>query len=189
MRQVKNMSLPELETPRMARSNKVSFERERGVYGLRVTRDVAHAEVEVGNDSLRTQRVLQVFKVLANGDLPVFLIKIHISAVTLAFAGTDLAEANRILDEAGFKVTPRRDLALIAIRAASMRELPGIMTQIGDSLYAASAKLFEIGDSHDSVLCLIEAERVPDAVKALCAQFKLNPSDVMEVSIETEGRV
>ena len=188
MRRVKIMSIPELESPSQSRSKNVSFERERGVFGLRVTRDVAHAVVEVGGESLRAQRSLLVFKALADGEVPVFLVKIHATAVTLAFAGTDLALASEILTDAGFKSTLRRDLALIAIRAASMRELPGIMTQIGDSLFSASAKLLEIGDSHDSVLCLIEAERVAAALEALCQQFNLLPSDVSEESLVTEAQ-
>lgn len=188
MRHVKIMSLPEQESPSQPRSNNVSFERERGVFGLRVTRDVAHAVVEVGGESLRAQRALLVFKALAEAEAPVFLVKIHATAITLAFAGTDLALASKILTDAGFKATLRRDLALIAIRAASMRELPGIMSLIGDALFSASAKLMEIGDSHDSVLCLIEAESVAAAVEALCRQFNLLPSDVIEESLIAEAQ-
>ena len=182
------MSIPMSETTNQQRTSNVSFERERGVYGLRVTKDVAHASIDVGSDTLRSSRTLQVFKVLSEGEVPVFLIKIHASAVTLAFAGTDLAKAEKVLKDAGFISRPRRDLALIAIHAASMRELPGIMSQIADCLYAASAKLYEIGDSHESVLCLIEGGRVPAVISALCKHFSLDPSDVVEESVELEER-
>src|SRR5438309_6144171 len=100
-------------------SSNVSFERERGVNGLRVTRDVARAIVEVGEEPGRTGRILQVFRTLADADVPVFLIKMHRSAVTLALAGTDLEGARVALEAADMSVTTRRDLAIVAVRAAS----------------------------------------------------------------------
>src|SRR5262245_2348502 len=168
------MSIPASEN----RASNVSFERERGVYALQVTRDVAHAVISVGDDSQRSLRILQVFRVLADADVPVFLIKMHRTAVTLAFSGSDLDRAQKALADAGLKAETRRDLALIAVRAASMREMHGVMVEIADAVYTAGARLYEIGDSHNSVQCLIQAERVPQAVEALQKTFHLDPEDI-----------
>jgi aspartate kinase len=164
----------------------VSFERERGVYAIQVTRDVAHAVIAVGDDTLRSSRILQVFRALSDASIPIFLIKMHRAAVTLAFTGRDCARAETTLAAAGVKATTRRDLALIAVRAASMRDLSGVMVEIADALYAAGARLYETGDSHNSVLCLIEAERAAEAVKRLCATFRLDLSCVHESSLQAE---
>src|SRR5579872_6498746 len=63
-------------------SRHVSFERERGVYQILVTPDLAHVVVTVGADSERSSRVLRVFRTLADENIPLFLIKLHRTAVS-----------------------------------------------------------------------------------------------------------
>ncbi len=176
------MSVPASETA----APNVSFERERGVHAIQVTRDVAHAVVTLEDDSLRSARILQVFRVLANADVPIFLTKLHRSAVTFAFVGADLSRVEIALKTVGVRTSARRDLALIAVRAASMRDLTGVMVAIADALYAAGARLFETGDSHNSVVCLIENERVDEAVKHLRKSFHLDAGSVQEYHLDAE---
>ncbi len=164
----------------------VTFERERGVYALQVTQNVAHAVISVGDDSLRSSRIVQVFRALADAEIPVFLIKLHRTAVTLAFAGTDRERAEAALTSAGIKATVRQNLSLVAVRATSMRDLSGVMVEIADALSSAGARLYETGDSHNSVLCLIEAARAGAVVKALCKTFSLDSGAVREESVDTE---
>lgn len=168
-------------------SSQVSFERERGVYALEVMHDVAHAVISVGDDVQRTARILQVFHVLAAASVPIFLIKMHRRAVTLAFAGANREHAEQALAAAGLKAEVRGELALLAVRAASMRDLHGIMVVIADALFEAGARLYETGDSHNSVQCLIKEDRVPDAVAQLCRTFQLEPDAVQQFSMDAEG--
>src|SRR4051794_8601742 len=153
------MDLPARES----NSAKISFERERGVSGLTVMRDVAHLVVYTGDDPGRTDRILQVFRFLADINVPVFLIKMHRTRLTMAMAGRDLARAHQALEPTEMRLSTRRDLALVAIRAASMRELHGVIIMIADALFEAGAQIFEIGDSHDSVQCLLEGAKIADA--------------------------
>lgn len=168
------------------KSANLSFERERGVYAIRVMRDVAHAVISVGDDAMRTNRILQVFRVLADAGVSVFLIKLHRTAVTLAFAGADRERVESVLTGADLKATIRRDLALISVIAASMRDLSGVMVAIADALYETGARLYETGDSHNSVQCLIEGDKVTDAVAALCQAFHLDTGIVSESRLEPE---
>lgn len=168
-----------------AQSPAVSFERERGVYAIQVTRDVSHAVISVGDDALRTRRILQVFHVLGESSIAVFLFKLHRRVVTLAFAGSDRQRAEESLRLAGMEAQVRRDLAVVAVRAASMRDLSGIMVAIADALNHVGARVYETGDSHDSVQCLIEAARVPDAVQALCSTFHLDSNAISEMHATT----
>lgn len=177
------MSVPASET----QAPNVSFERERGVYAILVTRDVAHAEVALEEDSLRPARILQVFRVLANSGVPIFLTKLHRAAITFAFVGADLPRVEAALKTIGVQTSARRDLALISVRAASMRDLSGIMVAIADALYAAGARLFETGDSHNSVVCLIENTHVDEAVRQLRAKFNLDAGTVQEQLLSTEA--
>ena len=70
---------------------------------------------------------------------------------------------------------------------ASMRDLSGVMVAIADSLFSVGARLYGTGDSHNSVQCLIDGERVPDATKALCRTFHLDKQAVEETSMKAEG--
>ncbi len=177
------MSVPASEN----QAPNVSFERERGVYAIQITRDVAHAEVALEDDSLRSARILQVFRVLANSSVPIFLTKLHPAAITFAFVGADLPRVEAALKTVGIQTAARRDLALVSVRAASMRELSGVMVAIADALYAAGARLFETGDSHNSVVCLIESAHVDEAVRHLRATFHLEAGTVQEHPLGTEA--
>jgi aspartokinase len=176
------MDLPESTTS----ASKVSFERGRGVSGLTVIRDVAHLVIQTGGDSDRNDRILQVLRSLADVNVPVFLIKLHRTHVTMALAGRDLQRAHDALASTEMEVTARRDLALVAIRAASMRDLHGVIMMIADALFEAGAQILEVGDSHDSVQCLLEASKIGDAVECLVSKFNLGPGRVQESSIEAE---
>jgi aspartokinase len=177
------MSVPSSEN----QAPNVTFERERGVHAIQITRNVAHAEVALEDDSLRAARILQVFRVLANSGVPIFLTKLHRSALTFAFVSADLPRVEAALQTVGVQTSARQDLALISVRAASMRDLSGVMVAIADALYAAGARLFETGDSHNSVVCLIESAHVDEAVRHLRKTFRLEARTVAEHSLGTEA--
>lgn len=165
----------------------ISFERERGVYALEIMRNVAHAVIEVGDDEGRAGRILRVFASLASADVPIFLIKMHRGAVTLAFAAADREKALNAFSADGRSSEVRSDLALVVVRAASMRDLHGIMVNIADALFAAGARLYETGDSHNSVQCLIESERAEAAERELCAKFQLSADAVQHFTAGIEA--
>lgn len=171
-----------------ARGAKLSFERERGVYALQVTRDVAHTVAPLpAGEGGRTDGILRLFRLLADAEIPIFLIKLHQNAVTFALAGIHADKAGEILSQNSFPVKVRRDLVMLTVIAASMREVSGVMTDMADALYDAEARLFETGDSHDSVHCLIEALRAGAATEKLCAVFGLSPDAVEEHSLYEES--
>jgi aspartate kinase len=158
---------------RSAGGDHVSFERERGVYRIDVTRDVAHAVVKVGGEADRSDRILRAFRVLSDAQVPIFLIKLHRTAVSFGMAGIDVPALERALDEAGFPYTARRDLAIVSVVATSMRDLTGVMVSIADALQEVGARLYGTGDSHNSVQCLIEASRLEPAIEQLKLNFGL----------------
>ena len=152
----------------------VSFERERGVYNVLVTRDVAHAVVKVGAEADRSDRIQRVLSLLAAESIPIFLIKLHRTAVTFAVDGALTPRVESCLNNHGIQIRTRRDLALLTIVASSMRDLTGVMVMIADALHEAGARLYGTGDSHNSVQCLIEDGRVEAARRQLSATFGLN---------------
>ena len=151
----------------------VHFERERGVYRVAVTQGLAHVVVKVGADADRTDRLLRVFRTLADESVPIFLIKLHRTAVTFAMEESQIPHVERCMAAIGFECRVRPDLALLSIIASSMRDLTGIMVSIADSLQAAGARLYGVGDSHNAVQCLIDGAHQAEAVTQLKTAFAL----------------
>jgi len=167
---------------------KVRFERERGVYSISLTRDVAHMVVSIIGEGTRSERIMQVFHTLANAQVPIFLVKLHRTAVSFALVAADLTRAESVMKMAGMSMRTRSDLAIVAVIAASMRAVSGVMVDISDALSAAGAHLYGTGDSHDSVLCLIEEERADAAVQQLCLVFHLDRKVVRERNLTEAAR-
>ncbi|HZT43088.1 MAG TPA: ACT domain-containing protein [Chthonomonadaceae bacterium] len=168
------------------KERKVSFERERGVYAIQVMRDVAQAVVSVGDDGTRSDHILHVFSVLAESDIPVFLIKLHSSVITLACSGADTVRTEQTLAGAGLRASTRRDLAVIVVCATLLQDVSGIMVTIADALSSVGVPLLETSDAHNSVQCLVETRHVSAAVEALCRAFHLDKDGVCERRLEAE---
>jgi aspartokinase len=152
----------------------VAFERERGVYDVLVTPNLAHAVVKVGGDDQRAEHVRFVFRTMADQDIPIFLIKLHRNAVTFGIESGEVPRLEACMSEFGLETTVRTGLALITVVASSMRDLAGVMVNIADSLLRAEARLYGVGDSHNSVQCLIDGSRTDEAVRELRATFRLS---------------
>ena len=151
----------------------ISFERERGVYDVRVATHLAHVVASVGAEEDRIERMQRVFRTLADQDIPIFLIKLHRSAVTFAVKEELIPRVEQCLKDVAIACRSRRDLALITVIASSMRDLTGVMVSIADSLQKSNAKLFGTGDSHNSVQCLIDGAHVDASIKQLHQTFGL----------------
>lgn len=154
----------------------VTLERERGVYDVQVTPGLAHIVARVRDDA-RTEQALLVFRTLADAGVPIFLIKLHRRAVSFAI---DAAQEERVtvaLVEVGMACSARHDLVIISVIARSMRDLTGVIVRVADALQQAGARLYGAGDSHNSVQCLVDAERVDDAVRELRLAFGLGGDD------------
>lgn len=166
----------------------VTFERERGVHAIQVTHDVAHAVMAIDSEACPTHAagVQFLLRALNDAQIPLFLIKLHRTAITAGLAGVYLPKLEEAMAREGIRVKTRRDLSLIIVKAALMRETSGVMVQISDALVAAKANLFQTGDSHNSVQCLIEADRTDAALSELCKTFHLEASAVIESPLTEE---
>ncbi len=152
----------------------VSFERDRGVYRITVTDGLAHVVVKVSKESDRQSQVLSIFRRLADAHIPVFLVKLHRAAVTFAIEAEKIPDVENCISDLNLGLVSSPDVALISIIASSMRELSGILVSIADSLQRAGVRLIAVGDSHNSVQCLVDGSRIDDAVCELKETFGLN---------------
>ena len=159
----------------------VSFERERGVYQVLTSDNLAHAVVTVGSGTDRTERIQAVLDALQSRSIPIFLIKLHNAAITFAVEANFVGAAENCVKDAGFSVQTKTGLALLTINASSMRDLSGVMVNIADSLQTAGARLYGVGDSHNSVQCLIDGQNVSAAVHQIKLTFGLVGSQGVQI--------
>jgi hypothetical protein len=61
-----------------------------------------------------------------------------------------------------------------------------VMVEIADAIADAGAHLFETGDSHNSVQCLVEGDKTAASVDRLCEKFHLDANAVRESRFEME---
>jgi aspartokinase len=155
------------------RPRQISFERERGVYDVLSQRDLAHAVVPVREDETRSDQILHVLRTISSRSIPIFLIKLHRGAITFAVESASIPELESCLRSEGYEFRVRQELVLLTILATSMRDLTGVMVQIADALSQVKARLFGVGDSHNSVQCLIDGEHADAAVRQLREVFAL----------------
>ena len=133
----------------------VSFERERGVTEVRIQRGLAHVEVRLPGADRETER-LDLLQAVAVAGLPVLLIKLHPDAVSFALPNSIIAaNAETLLKERGYTYAMERDLALLSIYAGAMRDLPGVMATLYDTMDVLNIRVAQTGDSHDALFALI----------------------------------
>jgi aspartate kinase len=149
------------------------FERETGVYDVDVTDAVAHVIAAVGPPEGRAERVVRLFRAVADAGIPVFLAKLHGQEVSFAVEAERLSDVERVLAGTGYAYRARRDLAIVTVHASTMRDLTGVMVRIADALQLAQARMYGAGDSHSSVQCLIDGHSASAALNRLKAAFKV----------------
>ena len=147
------------------------IEKEGGFFDFDATHGVTHVVVDVGPEAGRTERILKVFRVVADAGVPVFLAKLHGSEVSFAMNKEHLTTAAHALAASGFSYRSRQDLAVVTIRTDTLQDLTGVMVRIADALQLAGARMYGVGDSHSSVQCLIDGHRVQAALEQLRAAF------------------
>jgi len=160
----------------------LSFERGRGVYQFEIIRNLAHVVVKVGEGADRTDVILRLLRVLADAEVPIFLIKLHRTAVTFAVEHQFMERTEQCLSTIPGGYASRTDLVMITLVAASMRDLNDIAVNIADSLQRAGTRLLGIGDSHNTVQCLIEAGHLDATLRELGATFHIDESAWLESS-------
>lgn len=157
----------------------VAFEKQRGVTDVTVVRNLSHALVYFPPDPGEcTDCQLRVFQALAEGGIPIYLIKLHDEYLSFVLEMARAAEARKALDTLPLKVSIADSMAIVSVIASNMRDSFGIMARIVEALLGARVEILQTGDSHNSVTCLVRDEQISAAVKALKKEFGLGDQPV-----------
>jgi len=147
-----------------------AFEKYRGVTRVETEKHLSHVVVPLPPTGENLRRI---FSAISDANIALFLIKLHETAVHMAFSDW---EAAKVVQVAGTLCCEPRVVSacsLVTVVAADMRSLHGIMARIIRSLYDKNVEILEIDDAYDSVSCLIKDEQHDSSVAALREEFHL----------------
>jgi aspartate kinase len=154
------------------RADAVHFEKERGVTEVSVVSGIAHATVTLPQETVGAGR-LELLQRLAAANIPVFLIKLLPTGLSFALRESVVEAGDALLTSTGLSYTLRRNLALVTIYAGAMRDLSGVMAAIYEALLDESVRVYQTGDAHNAVHCLVAGDQVEAAGAVLRKTFAL----------------
>ena len=169
--------MPSLQQP--VTGGSVSFERERGVTEVQVTRGLGHVTVHFARESLAEDR-LALFQALAAAGVSLFLVKLHPCSVSFAVRANAVDACDALLQDRGEQYTLLRDLGLVATVAGAMRDLSGVMARIYETLVSAGIHVRQTGDAYNAVLLLVSGAETDRAAESLRAAFSLTNAEDAE---------
>ncbi|MCC6442065.1 MAG: ACT domain-containing protein [Armatimonadetes bacterium] len=154
-------------------SQRVGFEKERGVSSVSCQRELAHVIIEfpLAEHFVRHRHQLKIFRALAQAGISISLFKLHKQALSFIIHRQDSPQASAVLREKDFAFRIIESMALVNIYAPNMRALSGVMANIVESLMDVNVPIVQTGDSYNSVMCLVSEEGCDPAIKALKERF------------------
>jgi aspartate kinase len=129
------------------------------------------AQIVVRTDLV--ERVLPIFRNLAEGGISVDLINVSPEAKSFCVEERKAGQAEAILRDLGLEPVVRRGCAKVSVVGSGMRGRPGVMATVAEALSGAGVEILQTADSHVTISCLLEATYLQAAVQALHDAFGL----------------
>src|SRR5262249_9657915 len=142
---------------------RVRFEKDRGVSSVTTRGCFTYLDIALNSD--RTSQQLRVYRLLADRDISINLIRLHPSSLSLTVEAEAADLAISALQMEGFTVRAIPSVAIVSVVAANMRHLPGVMGRIASALLNEQIAIVQTGDAPDSVFCLVEAGKAGKAAE------------------------
>lgn len=130
------------------------------------------ARGEFGGDEVH-----RIFQAVADAGVSVDMI--YVSPDRLSFiVDEDLGDqVRRALSRWPSRFEVTGGFAKVSCVGAGMHGVPGVMARITGALAGAGVGIYHTVDSHANISCLVRAEQVADAVRALYREFGLDQGD------------
>jgi len=152
---------------------RVRFEKDRGVSSVTTRGSFTYLDIALNSD--RTSQQLRVYRLLADREISINLIRLHPASLSLTVEEAAADHAISALEAEGFTVRAIPSVAIVSVVAANMRHLPGVMGRIAAALLNEQIAIVQTGDAPDSVFCLVEACKAEKAAEALRREFEIGP--------------
>ena len=146
---------------------------DRPVVGLAHVAPIAQVVVEGSDDFNRRGLGAAVLESVAREGVSIDLILVSPDRIMFTVPEPAVEAVERALAGHPVRVRVFRGLAKLSAVGAGMHGVPGIMARIAGALAAAGVDIWQTSDSHASISCLVRAEDLQTAIRALFAEFRL----------------
>lgn len=129
---------------------------------------------ELGRKGINVQFIVQDIEISDRANMAFCINKSDLEAA--------LAVVKRVNLEVKAEITSQTDIAIISIYGPHFRDYPGIAGMVFYTLASVDINILAISTSISAVSCVIEEDRINDAVNALKEAFDLPPNSVFTAS-------
>lgn len=147
---------------------------DRIITGVTHIPNMARVVVPTPNQEDEADLEVEIFRSLADAGISVDLINVSPEQKSFAIPERLADRAERVLTSLGLKPKIQRACAKVSVVGTGMRGVPGVMANVVEALRGAGVKILQTADSHITISCLVKAEDMEKAVRALHQQFALN---------------
>lgn len=151
--------------------------RDRIVRGIAHIPNVAHVRIRAQKDFNESNLGLEIFERVAAAGVSVDLIYVSPEMIAFIIPAERSRKVEAALSSLELEVEIRTGFAKVSAVGAGMHGVPGVMARVARALSEGGVPIYQTGDSHANISCLIRSEDVQKAVVALHRQFHLSKDE------------
>jgi len=114
-----------------------------------------------------------IFHILAENEISIDLISVFVNDKIFTISEVDLDKFKNIAANYEIDYQYTENCSKISIIGSKMRGIPGVMSRILRALEEGNIDILQTADSHTTIWCLVESNKVKDAINLLHNEFKL----------------
>lgn len=114
-----------------------------------------------------------IFHILAENEISIDLISVFVNDKIFTISEVDLDKFKNIAANYEIDYQYTENCSKISIIGSKMRGIPGVMSRILKALEEGNIDILQTADSHTTIWCLVESNKVKDAINLLHNEFKL----------------
>lgn len=114
-----------------------------------------------------------IFHILAENEISIDLISVFINDKIFTISEVDLDKFKNIAANYEIDYQYTESCSKISIIGSKMRGIPGVMSRVLKALEEGNIDILQTADSHTTIWCLVESNKVKDAINLLHNEFKL----------------
>ena len=138
-----------------------------------ITHQADRIQVSISlDDNIANQKDYKsILEILANSNISLDLINIFPKEKVFTISESKKELFEKVMSKHNLKYTLIDNLSKIAIVGTKMRGIPGVMAKIVTALDEKGIEVLQSADSHMTISCLVESDKVQEAIKALHKAF------------------
>lgn len=141
------------------------------VSGITHTMGVTRVLIDI-RDRSGEEVYIEVLGTLAGAGISIDMISLFADRVAFIVADKDADRTEEALKALGNGFSLTRGCGTVSVVGQIMRGIPGVMSKVVKALRNAGIDIIQTSDSHNSISCLVKAQDVERAARALHSEFE-----------------